>query len=420
MQGLPNDDTPSSSSCCCSDAYDGDPWHGPSLAAALARVTTDTRRRARRSPGRHTIQEIVRHLTRVDEGSGAAPRRPARRRAAPKATGRRSRATTDEAWQARSTRSRDAHRSLVARVARQPDATWSRARGRRARPGRRHRRQLRCDDRRPGHPPRVSRGPDRACWCRVALRPLLARSVHGYRPTGLEARRAPRRSVFGVAHGRFSPCGCALATPRSPQMDARAAFGIGLGLAQHLARDRRDVALAEGEELQQVDDRVAFGPAEVGVRHLAGAVADVRAAGRRWRSAPRGCRSAARGTGRPRRRATSSTSVKSDASLVAHFEEQHRLPRLAAGACRAPRAACPRTPATSPTPGRLAMIADLPGRRGLIDEQRRRFVRHHAAGCAARSSAARARPATSAMIVTMKNDAIRMPSGRSMMLVMVV
>src|SRR5688500_13971642 len=55
----------------------------------------------------------------------------------------------------------------------------------------------------------------------------------------------------------------------SAKMDAGPPFGIGLGLAQHLAADRRHVALTEGEELEQVGDRIAFGPAEVGVRHLA-------------------------------------------------------------------------------------------------------------------------------------------------------
>ena len=54
-----------------------------------------------------------------------------------------------------------------------------------------------------------------------------------------------------------------------------AAERVRLGLAQHFARDRRRVAFAERQELQQVDDRVAFGPAEVGVRDLSGLVADV-------------------------------------------------------------------------------------------------------------------------------------------------
>ena len=58
-------------------------------------------------------------------------------------------------------------------------------------------------------------------------------------------------------------------------MNAGPPFGIGLGLTQHLAADRRHVALAESEELEQVGDRVALGPPEVGVRHLAGAIADV-------------------------------------------------------------------------------------------------------------------------------------------------
>ena len=67
-------------------------------------------------------------------------------------------------------------------------------------------------------------------------------------------------------------------------VDARPPEGVGLGLAQHFARDRRGVAFAEGQELQQVDDRIAFGPAEVGVRDLAGLDRGRRAAARRSRS----------------------------------------------------------------------------------------------------------------------------------------
>ena len=55
----------------------------------------------------------------------------------------------------------------------------------------------------------------------------------------------------------------------------RAPQRIRLGLAQHLARDRRRVAFAERQELHQVDERIAFGPAEVRVRDLSRLVADV-------------------------------------------------------------------------------------------------------------------------------------------------
>ena len=37
-------------------------------------------------------------------------------------------------------------------------------------------------------------------------------------------------------------------------------------MPQHFAGDRRHVAFAKGQELKEVDDGIAFGPAEVGVR----------------------------------------------------------------------------------------------------------------------------------------------------------
>jgi DinB superfamily len=43
-------------------AYDGDPWHGPSLKAVLSRVSAESAA-ARPVRGRHTIWEIVLHLT---------------------------------------------------------------------------------------------------------------------------------------------------------------------------------------------------------------------------------------------------------------------------------------------------------------------------------------------------------------------
>ena len=50
---------------------------------------------------------------------------------------------------------------------------------------------------------------------------------------------------------------------------------IGLVLAEDLAGDGSGVAFAECQELQQVDDRIAFGQAEVRVRRLSGFVANV-------------------------------------------------------------------------------------------------------------------------------------------------
>ena len=46
-------------------------------------------------------------------------------------------------------------------------------------------------------------------------------------------------------------------------------------LAQHFACDRRGVAFPEGQELQQVGNRIAFGPSEVDVRDVARAISDV-------------------------------------------------------------------------------------------------------------------------------------------------
>jgi uncharacterized damage-inducible protein DinB len=43
-------------------AYDGDPWHGPSLKAVLAGVSAETAA-AQPFPGRHSIWQIVLHLT---------------------------------------------------------------------------------------------------------------------------------------------------------------------------------------------------------------------------------------------------------------------------------------------------------------------------------------------------------------------
>src|SRR5205085_10679197 len=63
--------------------------------------------------------------------------------------------------------------------------------------------------------------------------------------------------------------------PSPPDMDRRSPLGVMLGLAQHLARHRRDVAIAEQDEAQLVEDRVALGPGEVGVRELAGLVAQI-------------------------------------------------------------------------------------------------------------------------------------------------
>src|SRR5262245_30675702 len=61
----------------------------------------------------------------------------------------------------------------------------------------------------------------------------------------------------------------------SPNMNSRPLVRVGLGLAQDLAADRGGVAFAEGEELEEIGDRVALGPSEVRVRNGAGAIAQV-------------------------------------------------------------------------------------------------------------------------------------------------
>ena len=123
--------------------------------------------------------------------------------------------------------------------------------------------------------------------------------------------------------------------------------------------DRRGVALAEGEELQQVGDRVAFGPAEVGVRHLAGAIADVQQQAGDGVRAPPGCGSAARGTGRSRRRAPSSTSLNSEASPVATSRNSTGSHGFSWCVSRASRILAAYS-ATSPMSGRLAMMRTWP------------------------------------------------------------
>ena len=57
-------------------------------------------------------------------------------------------------------------------------------------------------------------------------------------------------------------------------MYARTAHRIRLRLPEHFARDRCCIPLAERQELQQVGNRVSLGPPEVGMRNLAGEVAD--------------------------------------------------------------------------------------------------------------------------------------------------
>ena len=52
-------------------------------------------------------------------------------------------------------------------------------------------------------------------------------------------------------------------------MHRRAAVWVVLGLPQNLACDGRRVALAEGDVLEEIEERVALAPSEVDVRYLA-------------------------------------------------------------------------------------------------------------------------------------------------------
>jgi uncharacterized damage-inducible protein DinB len=104
------------------DAYDGDPWHGPSLAAVLAGV--DATYAARRPAcGRHSIWELVLHVTAWTREvsrrlAGAAPALPLE--GDWPAVG----STDVPAWQTALENLAEAHRALVAVVAAQPDDRW--------------------------------------------------------------------------------------------------------------------------------------------------------------------------------------------------------------------------------------------------------------------------------------------------------
>ena len=109
--------------------------------------------------------------------------------------------------------------------------------------------------------------------------------VHGETEAG-RGRGASRRGEVGAEataiekpsrRRRQGRGEVALACPRvtSPQVNTRPLHRVGLGLAQDFAGHRRRVAFAEGEELQQISDGIAFGPAEVRVRDGPGFVADI-------------------------------------------------------------------------------------------------------------------------------------------------
>jgi hypothetical protein len=104
--------------------YDGDPWHGPSLKAVLARVSVESAV-ARPIPGKHTIWELVHHMTgwtreverrlpgvppAMPEG-GDWPEMPAK--------------PTRAAWVRALGALEDAHRALEQAVARAPRSRWA-------------------------------------------------------------------------------------------------------------------------------------------------------------------------------------------------------------------------------------------------------------------------------------------------------
>jgi uncharacterized damage-inducible protein DinB len=104
-------------------SYDGDPWHGPSLAAVLDGV--DAGRAVRRPvDGRHSIWEIVLHVTAWTREvsrrlAGGEPALPA------EGDWPLVGSTDDQSWRDARRRLEQAHRTLVNAVAAGPDERWS-------------------------------------------------------------------------------------------------------------------------------------------------------------------------------------------------------------------------------------------------------------------------------------------------------
>ncbi len=108
-------------------AYDGDPWHGPSLKKVLSNVTADTAD-ARPLNGRHSIWEIVLHATgwtrEVDRRlNGGRPTQPAEGDW-PTPPARPTGIAAAATWQEALRNLEQAHESLVATVVRTPDQRW--------------------------------------------------------------------------------------------------------------------------------------------------------------------------------------------------------------------------------------------------------------------------------------------------------
>lgn len=104
-------------------AWDGDPWHGPSLRAVLERLDAPTAA-MRPLAGRHTAWELARHLT---AWTGEVERRLGGALAGEPAEGDWPAVsdTSAAAWQATVDALAAANRSLIAAVARQPDSRWA-------------------------------------------------------------------------------------------------------------------------------------------------------------------------------------------------------------------------------------------------------------------------------------------------------
>jgi uncharacterized damage-inducible protein DinB len=103
-------------------AYDGDPWHGPSLTSVLARCTAE-RAAAAVMPGRHSIWEIVLHVTGwtgevAQRLGGSLAGEP------PEGDWPAVASTSPEAWRQTLARLDAVHRSLLDAVAAQPDTKW--------------------------------------------------------------------------------------------------------------------------------------------------------------------------------------------------------------------------------------------------------------------------------------------------------
>jgi uncharacterized damage-inducible protein DinB len=104
-------------------AWDGDPWHGPSLRAVLTRL--DARAAARRLlADRHSPWELVLHMTgwtrEVERRLGGALAGEPPEGDWPTVSD-----TSEAAWRAALDALAAANRSLVDAVSRQPDARWT-------------------------------------------------------------------------------------------------------------------------------------------------------------------------------------------------------------------------------------------------------------------------------------------------------